>query len=71
MLGIMNYGGHTLAVNTSVDLAAKYRSDFKVFDYVTYMNSCSQGAIADSVKESCLASAIWTNNADNFIRAQF
>jgi len=52
LLGITNYGGQTLAVNTSIDLAAKYRSDFKVFDHVTYMNSCSQGAIADSVKES-------------------
>ena len=46
------YGGSTLAVNTSTDLAALYRSDFKVFDHVTYMNTCSQGALADSVKGS-------------------
>jgi selenocysteine lyase/cysteine desulfurase len=49
---MMNYGGHTLAVNTSTDLAALHRSDFKVFDHVTYMNTCSQGALADSVKQS-------------------
>ena len=47
-----NYGGHTLAVNTSTDLAAIHRSDFKVFEHVTYMNTCSQGALADSVKKS-------------------
>ena len=41
-----------MAVHTSTDLAALYRSDFKVFDYVTYMNTCSQGALADSVKGS-------------------
>ena len=41
-----------MAVHTSTDLAALYRSDFKVFDYVTYMNTCSQGALADSVKKS-------------------
>ena len=34
------------------DLAAKYRSQFSVFDHVTYLNSCSQGALADSVKQS-------------------
>lgn len=49
---MMNYGGHILAVNTSTDLAAIHRSDFKVFDHVTYMNTCSQGALADSVKQS-------------------
>ena len=49
---MMNYGGHTLAVNTSTDLAAIHRSDFKVFEHVTYMNTCSQGALADSVKKS-------------------
>ena len=41
-----------MAVNTSTDLAALHRSDFKVFDHVTYMNTCSQGALADSVKQS-------------------
>lgn len=48
-----NYGGHTLAVNTSVkDLAATYRDQFTVFNNVTYMNSCSQGALADRVRAS-------------------
>ncbi len=48
-----NYGGHTLAVNTSVkDLAAIYRDQFTVFNNVTYMNTCSQGALADRVRAS-------------------
>jgi selenocysteine lyase/cysteine desulfurase len=48
-----NYGGHILAVNTSVkDLAAIYRDQFTVFNNVTYMNSCSQGALADRVRAS-------------------
>jgi kynureninase len=34
------------------DLAAKYRSQFSVFENVTYLNSCSQGALANSVKQS-------------------
>ena len=34
------------------DLAAQYRSQFSVFDHVTYLNSCSQGALANSVKQS-------------------
>jgi len=35
-----------------IDLAAKYRPRFNVFNNVTYVNSCSQGAIADEVRES-------------------
>ncbi|CAB4796776.1 unannotated protein [freshwater metagenome] len=34
------------------DLASIYRSQFSVFDHVTYVNSCSQGALADSVRKS-------------------
>ncbi len=48
-----NYGGHILAANTEVkDLAKIYRDQFTVFNNVTYMNSCSQGALADSVRAS-------------------
>jgi selenocysteine lyase/cysteine desulfurase len=42
-----------VALNTSVkDLSAIYRDQFTVFNHVTYMNSCSQGALADRVRES-------------------
>ena len=42
-----------MAVNTSVkDLAAIYRDQFTVFNNVTYMNTCSQGALADRVRAS-------------------
>ena len=34
------------------DLASIYRSQFSVFDHVTYVNSCSHGALADSVRKS-------------------
>ena len=48
-----NYGGHILAVNTSVkNLSAIYRDQFTVFNHVTYMNTCSQGALADRVRAS-------------------
>ena len=45
-----NYERHILAANA--DLAAIYRKDFPVFEHVTYLNSCSQGAISTSVKQS-------------------
>ncbi|MCX6441125.1 MAG: aminotransferase class V-fold PLP-dependent enzyme [Actinobacteria bacterium] len=42
-----------MAVDSPVkDLASIYRSQFSVFEHVTYVNSCSQGALADSVKAS-------------------
>lgn len=42
-----------MAANTEVnDLAKIYRDQFTVFNNVTYMNSCSQGALADSVRAS-------------------
>ena len=45
-----SYERHTLDVKT--DLSVKYRVDFPVFEHVTYLNSCSQGAIAKSVRQS-------------------
>ena len=45
-----SYERHTLDVKT--DLSLKYRVDFPVFEHVTYLNSCSQGAIAKSVRQS-------------------
>ena len=39
-------------VLTVDDLAKTYRSQFSVFENVTYVNSCSQGALADCVKKS-------------------
>lgn len=45
-----SYERHTLDVKT--DLSVKYRVDFPVFEHVTYLNSCSQGAIAKSVRHS-------------------
>ena len=45
-----SYERHTLDVKT--DLSIKYRVDFPVFEHVTYLNSCSQGAIAKSVRQS-------------------
>ena len=48
-----NCGGLILAVNSEViDLAKIYRDQFTVFNNVTYMNSCSQGALADRVRNS-------------------
>ena len=42
-----------MAVDSATkDLASLYRSQFSVFDHVTYVNSCSQGALADSVRKS-------------------
>jgi selenocysteine lyase/cysteine desulfurase len=38
--------------STTNDLAKIYRSEFSVFEHVTYVNSCSQGALANSVKKS-------------------
>ena len=38
--------------STTNDLAKIYRSQFSVFEHVTYVNSCSQGALANSVKNS-------------------
>jgi hypothetical protein len=38
--------------STTNDLAKIYRSQFSVFEHVTYVNSCSQGALANSVKKS-------------------
>lgn len=37
---------------TTVDLASKYRKEFPLFNKLTYVNSCSHGALANSVKES-------------------
>lgn len=39
-------------VKVSTDLSAIYRDRFSVFSTLHYMNSCSQGALADTVKES-------------------
>ena len=42
-----------MAVDSATkDLASLYRSQFSVFEHVTYVNSCSQGALADSVRKS-------------------
>lgn len=42
-----------MVVDTATkDLASLYRSQFSVFEHVTYVNSCSQGALADSVRKS-------------------
>jgi selenocysteine lyase/cysteine desulfurase len=35
---------------SSIDLAGQYRSEFPIFEKLTYINSCSQGALAVSVK---------------------
>ena len=35
---------------SSIDLAAQYRSEFPIFEKLTYINSCSQGALSKSVK---------------------
>lgn len=37
---------------TTIDLASKYRSEFPLFEKLTYVNSCSHGALANSVKQS-------------------
>jgi len=39
-------------LDVKTDLSVKYRVDFPVFEHVTYLNSCSQGAIAKSVRQS-------------------
>ncbi len=36
----------------TTDLASQYRSEFPIFEKLTYVNSCSHGALAKSVKES-------------------
>jgi selenocysteine lyase/cysteine desulfurase len=46
----MNCAGHTLDVNA--DLSAQYRHRFPIFEHTTYINSCSAGALADTVKKS-------------------
>jgi selenocysteine lyase/cysteine desulfurase len=44
-----SFGRHTLAVDTSV---AACRSRFPIFERLTYVNSCSQGALSDSVRQA-------------------
>jgi selenocysteine lyase/cysteine desulfurase len=46
----MNCVGHTLDVNP--DLSVEYRHRFPIFEHTTYINSCSAGALADTVKKS-------------------
>ena len=41
-----------MTVKVATDLSAIYRERFSVFNSLHYMNSCSQGALADTVKES-------------------
>ena len=42
-----------MTINLSVkDLSALYRDQFTIFDRVTYLNSCSQGALANKVRSS-------------------
>ena len=44
--------GQILASNAVVNLAEQYRKEFSVFQNLHYLNSCSQGALANSVKQS-------------------
>ena len=37
---------------TTINLASQYRSEFPIFEKLTYVNSCSHGALANSVKDS-------------------
>jgi selenocysteine lyase/cysteine desulfurase len=37
---------------STLDLAAQYRSQFPLFEKLTYVNSCSHGVLANSVKQS-------------------
>ena len=37
---------------TTINLASQYRSEFPIFEKLTYVNSCSHGALAKSVKDS-------------------
>jgi selenocysteine lyase/cysteine desulfurase len=37
---------------TTINLASQYRSEFPIFERLTYVNSCSHGALAKTVKES-------------------
>lgn len=42
----------TEMTNSSLDLSSSIRSRFPVFDNVVYVNSCSQGALSDSVRNA-------------------
>jgi len=42
----------TEMTNSSLDLSNSIRSRFPVFENVVYVNSCSQGALSDSVRNA-------------------